>query len=81
MEDLPIIFFFFEKTVTDCFFVCFFFCEKTVTDCVFIFLFVPHLDHTLCMVTQISKLKLVFLKNSGAIWNQNSYEGFRENKE
>ena len=32
-------------------------------------------------VTQISKLKLVFLKNSGAIWNQNSYESLRENKE
>ena len=31
-------------------------------------------------VTQISKLKLVFLKNSGAIWNQNSYESLRENK-
>ena len=32
-------------------------------------------------VTQISKLKLVFLKISGAIWNQNSYESLRENKE
>ena len=32
-------------------------------------------------VTQISKLKLVFLKNSWAIWNQNSYESLRENKE
>ena len=31
-------------------------------------------------VTQISKLKLVFLKNSGAIWNQNSVESLRENK-
>ena len=32
-------------------------------------------------VTQISKLKLVFLKNSLAIWYQNSYESLRENKE
>ena len=30
-------------------------------------------------VTQISKLKLVFLKNSWAICNQNSYESLREN--
>ena len=30
-------------------------------------------------VTQISKLKLVFLKNNWAIWNQNSYESLREN--
>ena len=30
-------------------------------------------------VTQISKLKLVFLKNSWVIWNQNSYESLREN--
>ena len=29
--------------------------------------------------TQISKLKLVFLKNSWAIWNQSSYESLREN--
>ena len=29
-------------------------------------------------VTLISKLKLVFLKNSWAIWNQNSYESLRE---
>ena len=28
-------------------------------------------------VTQISKLILVFLKNSRAIWNQNSYESLR----
>ena len=32
-------------------------------------------------VTQISKLKLVFLKNRWAIWNPNSYESLRENKE
>ena len=32
-------------------------------------------------VTQISMLKLVFLKNSWAIWNQNSYESLKENKE
>ena len=31
-------------------------------------------------VTQISKLKLVFLKNSWASWNQNSYDSFRENR-
>ena len=31
-------------------------------------------------VTQISKLKLVFLVNSWAIWNQNSYESLRENR-
>ena len=31
-------------------------------------------------VTQISKLKLVFRRNSWAIWNQNSYESLRENK-
>ena len=31
-------------------------------------------------VTQISKLKLVFLINSWAIWNQNSYESLRENR-
>ena len=31
------------------------------------------------MVTQISKLKLVFLKNSVAIWKQSSYESLREN--
>ena len=30
-------------------------------------------------VTQISMLKLVFLKNSLAIWNQSSYESLREN--
>ena len=30
-------------------------------------------------VTQIAKLKLVFLKNSLAIWNQSSYESLREN--
>ena len=30
-------------------------------------------------VTQISKLKLVFLRNNCAIWNQSSYENFREN--
>ena len=31
-------------------------------------------------VTLISKLKLVFLKNSWVIWNQNSYESLRENR-
>ena len=31
-------------------------------------------------VTQISKLKLVFLKNSWVIWNQNSYQSLRENR-
>ena len=31
-------------------------------------------------VTQISKLKLVFLKNSLAIWNQSSYESLKENR-
>ena len=31
-------------------------------------------------VTQISKLKLVFSRNSLAIWNQNSYESLRENR-
>ena len=31
-------------------------------------------------VTQISKLKLVFLKNCWAIWNQNSFESLRENR-
>ena len=31
-------------------------------------------------VTQISMLKLVFLKNSWAIWNQNSYERLREKR-
>ena len=31
-------------------------------------------------VTQISKLKLVFLKNSWIIWNQTSYESLRENR-
>ena len=31
-------------------------------------------------VTQISKLKLVFCRNSWAIWNQNSYESLRENR-
>ena len=31
-------------------------------------------------VTQISKLKLVFSRNSRAIWNQNSYESLRENR-
>ena len=30
-------------------------------------------------VTQISKLKLVFLKNNWSIWNQSSYESLREN--
>ena len=30
-------------------------------------------------VTQISKLKLVFRKNSRAIWNQSSYENLRGN--
>ena len=30
-------------------------------------------------VTQISKLKLVFLINSWTIWNQNLYESLREN--
>ena len=30
-------------------------------------------------VTQISKLKLEFLRNSRAIWNQSSYESLREN--
>ena len=30
--------------------------------------------------TQISKLKLVFLKNSGALWNQSSYESLRGNR-
>ena len=34
----------------------------------------------LAKVTQISKLKLVFLINSWAIRNQNSYESFRENR-
>ena len=32
-------------------------------------------------VTQISKLKLVFRRNSWAIWNQNSHESLRENME
>ena len=31
-------------------------------------------------VTQISKLKPVFPKNSWAIWNQSSYESLRENE-
>ena len=31
-------------------------------------------------VTQISKLKFVFSRNSRAIWNQNSYESLRENR-
>ena len=31
-------------------------------------------------VTQISKFKLVFLKNSWAIWNQSSYESLKENR-
>ena len=31
-------------------------------------------------VTQISKLKLVSRRNSWAIWNQNSYESLRENR-
>ena len=31
-------------------------------------------------VTQISMLEVVFLKNSLAIWNQSSYESFRENR-
>ena len=31
-------------------------------------------------VTQISKLKLVFLKNSWAIWNQSSHESLKENR-
>ena len=31
-------------------------------------------------VTQVSKLKLVFRRNSWAIWNQNSYESLRENR-
>ena len=31
-------------------------------------------------VTQISKLKLVFLKTSWVIWNQNSYESLGENR-
>ena len=31
-------------------------------------------------ITQISKLKLVFLKNSWAIWNQSSYESLKENR-
>ena len=30
-------------------------------------------------VTQISKLKLVFLRNNCAIWNNSSYESLREN--
>ena len=30
-------------------------------------------------VTQISKLKLVFCRNSWAIWNQSSYESLKEN--
>ena len=30
-------------------------------------------------VTQISKLKLVFLKNGWAIWNQSSYKSLKEN--
>ena len=34
----------------------------------------------LSKVTQISKLKLVFLKNSWAIWNQSSYESLKENR-
>ena len=34
---------------------------------------------TLAKVTQISKLKLVFLKNNWAIWNQKSNESLREN--
>ena len=33
----------------------------------------------LSKVTQISKLKLVFLKNNWANWNQSSYESLREN--
>ena len=31
-------------------------------------------------ITQISKFKLVFLKNSWAIWNQSSYESLKENR-
>ena len=31
-------------------------------------------------VTQISKFKHVFLKNSWAIWNQSSYESLKENR-
>ena len=31
-------------------------------------------------VTQISMVKLVFLKNSLAIWNQSAYESLRENR-
>ena len=31
------------------------------------------------MITQISKLKLVFLRNSRVIWNQSSYESLWEN--
>ena len=31
-------------------------------------------------VTQISEWKLVFLKNSLAIWNQSSYESLKENR-
>ena len=31
-------------------------------------------------VIQISKLKLVFLENSWAIWNQSSYESLKENR-
>ena len=31
-------------------------------------------------VTQISKLKLVFLKNNRAIWNQSWYESLKENR-
>ena len=30
-------------------------------------------------LTQISKLKLVSRRNSRAIWNQSSYESFKEN--
>ena len=37
--------------------------------------------HSLILVQSHSdfKVKLVFLKYSGAIWNQNSYESLREN--
>ena len=31
-------------------------------------------------VTQISKLKLIFCKNSWGIWNQSSYESLKENR-
>ena len=39
--------------------------------------------HSLTLVkgTQISKLELVFLVNSLAIWNQNSYENLKENRD